>query len=121
MHSLLPPSPPISPPPFMQENPGIFTTVSRRGSLRNRVVHHQQRPPSYPAVVAGHSFDLNELGDDSDEDEGGFTSAPPPQYGDVIENPSGYVILSTCVCIVAVYRTFMQCWDATSSTAAVSR
>lgn len=57
--------------------------MSRRSSLRHRVQQSQQRPPSYP-VTAGHSFDMAELGGDSDE-EMGLTTAPPPMYLDVIE------------------------------------
>lgn len=69
-------------------NTGFLTNVSRRSSLRRRA---EPRPPSYPAIVAGHSFDLNELGGDSDEDEIGLTVAPPPQYLDVVAPPAGYV------------------------------
>lgn len=62
---------------------GLLRTLSRRASLRNRI---QQRPPSYPAVTTGRSFNLDELGD-SDE-ENGLTEAPPPMYFDVVESTS---------------------------------
>lgn len=78
-------------------NTGLLTTISRRASLRQRA-QPDPRPPSYPAA-GGHSFDLNELGGDSDEEEAGLTVAPPPQYGDVVM-PSGYVPeTSLCVCV----------------------
>lgn len=63
-------------------NTNLLTTIQRRTSFRHRP-HAEPRPPSYPAIVAGHSFDLNELGGDSDEEEG-LTAAAPPQYLDIV-------------------------------------
>ena len=63
---------------------GLLNTLSRRASLRHRVHQPQPRPPSYPAVAGGRSFDPNEFGDDSDEEGPGLTVAPPPQYTDIV-------------------------------------
>ena len=44
-----------------------------------------------PDFPTGRSFDLSELGGDSDEEEAGLTSAAPPSYDDVFVEPSRLV------------------------------
>lgn len=64
-----------------------------------------QQVPGYPGVSAGHSFDLNEMRDDSDEDEVGLTSAPPPAYTDVIGDPPSRCVLRGHVYVVITTPT----------------
>ncbi len=67
------------------QEPGLFTTLSRRASI-GRSRPQQAAVRDFPA---GRSFDMNELGGDSDEEEEvGLTSAAPPSYNDVfVEDP----------------------------------